>query len=283
MIRPYTALIVLHLKRLYWWALDTFYRPLVRARRLKRDLGMTPTSWNQLRSESAGAATLRVKELPHPIFLRHGSSDFDVFQDVFLDGAYSAPVVAPVRTIVDCGANVGLASLYFLRRYRSARIVAIEPDPGNVIVAKENLAPYSDRVTLLEAAVWPSSGTVGLRRGAYRDGRSWATQVTDDRTGASTRAVTVDEIMTTEAIDEIDILKIDIEGAERALFEGDTTFLEKTRCVLIELHDDDDPGCSVAFCRAVTQRGFIVRSQNLTFIATRTKPINSPAARAPRS
>jgi FkbM family methyltransferase len=257
-------------KRIYWSLLNKYWQPLHRRRRLRSELGWSAVEWERLRDETDDTIRLPVRGLEEPVLLRRDTSDIDVFEDVFLDGAYSAPQLSHVRSIVDCGANVGLASLYFLRAYPAARIVAVEPDPENVTAARKNLAAYHNRATLLAAAVWPSTGAVTVHRGDYRDGRHWSSQVSIDATkGERVRAITIDEILDTHGIAQLDILKIDIEGAEKALFQGNTEFLNRTRCILIELHDDDVPGCAAAFYSAIKPYGFQVRGQNLTTIATR--------------
>src|SRR3954462_7568786 len=61
------------------------------------------------------------------------------WHDIFVEGAleYRAASVSP--RILDCGANVGLASLFFKRRHPAARITAYEADPSLFAIAKANL------------------------------------------------------------------------------------------------------------------------------------------------
>ena len=97
---------------------------------------------------------LRIPGYPHPITIRGGQStdawavyELLVMQEYALVGDLDSP-----GFIIDAGANIGIASLYFLHQYPNARIVAIEPHPGNSELLRKNLAPYAERVTLLPKA-----------------------------------------------------------------------------------------------------------------------------------
>src|SRR4051794_36203322 len=54
-------------------------------------------------------------------------SELDAVIEVFHDGAYAYPLDPLPRTIVDLGANIGQASMFFRQTYPNARIVAVEP------------------------------------------------------------------------------------------------------------------------------------------------------------
>jgi len=58
-------------------------------------------------------------------------------------------------------------------------------------------------------------------------------------------------------IDSIDILKIDIEGAEARVFSGDSSWLDITRSIIVELHDRFEPGCARAFYGAIGKFPFL--------------------------
>ena len=73
---------------------------------------------------------VRVPGYPTPIYMRTGSSDYTVLRQVFIDREYEIPSLADPRTIIDCGANVGYASVHFLTRFPNVKVIAVEPDPG---------------------------------------------------------------------------------------------------------------------------------------------------------
>jgi FkbM family methyltransferase len=183
---------------------------------------------------------VHLRGTPRPIVLRRHSSDFEVFRQVFFDQHYGRLPLRDPRVILDAGANVGLSALFFLRSYPRARVIALEPDPANYAVAARNLRGYRSRCTLLPAALWSHRGEVIVQRGVFGDGREWASCVRVDPAGTGPRvaALTLRDIMKQFALEDIDLLKIDIEGAEAAVFSSDDLVpFDHVRCIAIELHD----------------------------------------------
>ncbi len=250
----------LGLKQAYWRLRGRVWRPLLHRVRRRREVGLSAERWRQ-------ADVVSVRGLPHPIHLRPGTTDLAVFEEVFFDRAYPLPSW-DVRTVVDCGANAGFVTLWFLRAYPGARVVAIEPDPENWALARKNLEPYGDRVTLLRAAVWPASQHLALIRdrhaGAFDSVRVAAIDgaAPDD----TVEALTIPDVMRRAGMSTVDLLKIDIEGAEGPLLRGDTSFLDATRTLMIELHDEE---CRDAFRSAIASRNFRITHRNNTTIADR--------------
>ena len=142
-----------------------------------------------------------------------GSSDPDVFEQLFRDDELRfIEQLSNISTIVDLGANVGYASARFLSAFPNSTVIAVEPDPGNAIVCRVNLAPYGRRASLLEGGIWHTAGGLVLIRGAFRDGREWTTQVGPARDGETPDVIAYDIDSITRGT--IDLLKIDIEGSE---------------------------------------------------------------------
>ncbi len=136
-------------------------------------------------------------------------------------------------TIVDLGANVGFSVRYLSERYPRARILAYEPDPEILALARRNLAGRP-QVSLRAAAVAAEPGTLTLHRFA---GGSWGNssfvtfqEVSDTFT---VDAVTLDSII--EELGQVDILKIDIEGGEYGVLRGCRN-LERVGCIVGEVH-----------------------------------------------
>ena len=177
----------------------------------------------------------------HPVHLRLGTSDFCAFKDVLVSGEKDydpgIPDFSP-RVIVDAGAHIGMACIRFARRYPQATIIAIEPEPSNFAALLRNVAPYKN-VIPVRAALWRKDGEVCLGasdihpKGAFQIVESSQTRV---------RAVTVRTLMREQGIHFIDLLKLDIEGAEKEVFEA-CDWIESVRTIAIELHDRVKPGC----------------------------------------
>lgn len=136
--------------------------------------------------------------------------------------------------IVDGGANIGIASLYFLNRYPTTSIVAVEPSPANFEILRKNLAPYGKRVTLIQGAIWKGSGRLILESG----GEEWRTSVrAEDRDQkGSVEAFTLPTLIA-YGNGTVDLLKLDIEGSESEVFGPEAQqWLPGVRNIAIEVH-----------------------------------------------
>jgi FkbM family methyltransferase len=211
--------------------------------RLAKKLGVyRPKDWQ-----------VRPRRVPHPLKARlRGSSDMTVFSQIFVDEEYAClGDLKNVSLVFDLGANVGFSSVYFLSRFPEARLVVVEPDERNLAVCKDNLGAYGNRVVLLHGAAWSERTRLRLSRGTFGDGREWSTQV---RTPADGNAGEIEAWDVGSLIDiagggQVDLLKVDIEKAELAVF-GDTAkrWLPRIRNICIELHG---PDCQEVFFHAL--------------------------------
>ncbi|MGZ5431428.1 MAG: FkbM family methyltransferase [Thermoanaerobaculia bacterium] len=193
-----------------------------------------------------GTITLRIPGVAHPLHLRAGTSDRYMFEEVFLQGEYAIRQQLDPKLILDVGANIGCASVWFANRYPNAKIIAVEPDASNVAMLRKNVAPYPT-VRVIEGAVWYESATVALDDHGDKSG----IQVRAGDGGV--RGMTIPEIAGTG---RIDILKLDVEGAEKELFEHDPAWLANVDILMIELHDRFKPGCSKALYSALIRHDF---------------------------
>jgi FkbM family methyltransferase len=209
---------------------------------------------------------LRTKQLLYPVIFRYNSSDIDVFSQVFIADEYNPlTTIRDVKLIVDCGANVGYSAAYFLSKFPEAYVIAVEPDTRNYELLKENLRNYGDRVAIICSAVW--SHKVGLKVCIICSGEKseWATTVrecTYDEQ-ADLEALDISTLLNQSNYDDIDILKIDIEGSEKILFSRNfETWVNKVRTYAIELHGEES---REIFYRALISGSFnFSRSGELT-------------------
>jgi FkbM family methyltransferase len=187
---------------------------------------------------------LHPSNLQHPVELRLASTDAEVYGQVIRDEEY-APVIDPAAlTIVDCGANIGLTSAWFLSRLPQARVIAIEPFAANAQMCRRNLAAYGNRATVIEAAVWNRCTSLVLE---YEGASEWAVRVRPAREAEAGDIEAID--IPSLHLDQIDILKVDIEGSEADLFaEGASAWLAHVRHIAIELHG---PDCAARFFAAL--------------------------------
>jgi FkbM family methyltransferase len=171
------------------------------------------------------------------------------FKQVLLDGEYDFPLEHSPKVIVDAGAHVGLTSIWFATRYPKATIIAIEPERANYKLMVRNLAAFPN-VTPVEAALWSHRGVVAIDDpGAGTWGFQTAELNGKATSGATVESLTVEDIMERFHLDRIDLLKVDIEGAEKEVFSdpGAVKWTDAVDAIEVELHDRFQPGCSRAF------------------------------------
>jgi FkbM family methyltransferase len=115
-----------------------------------------------LRRQGLSEVTVRTPIGNVRIHLRNFASLRTLFS-IFCRGDYATPQW-PVFSFLDAGANVGIASLYFLTRNRANRVTCFEPDRANLDLLKKNLADFTDRSEIRVYALATSAGSVSLFR-----------------------------------------------------------------------------------------------------------------------
>jgi FkbM family methyltransferase len=222
-------------------------------RMYRRTVGMAGIL-SAVASRISGATRYCEVALPgykHPFRLRVPSSDVYTYEQIFDNLEYDFSVEKPPQVIIDAGANIGLASIYFANKYPGARILAIEPERSNFELLKENVRPYP-QVTPIHAALWNKNEEINLTDPGLGN---WGF-ITEDRKVSEAHAsksvhtvmaLTVDDLLHDYGLERIDILKIDIEGAEKEVFSNSSSWLAKVDAIIIELHERTKPGCTRSF------------------------------------
>ncbi len=132
--------------------------------------------------------------------------------------------------IYDCGSNVGVSVLYYKTMFPKAKVKAFEPDPMVVQCLKKNLSANKIAdVELFEKAVWINNDGVSFgSEGA--DGGS----VFFEGNKVSLPSVRLKELLEKES--KIDLLKMDIEGAELQVLLDCMNELSKIKYLFVEYH-----------------------------------------------
>ena len=151
-------------------------------------------------------------------------------------------------TVIDCGAHIGLFSRFALQR-GADRVIAIEPDPENLVCLEENLAQEiaAGKVTVVKAGVWDRKTRLSLQ---IDQGNSAAHSFVFASRGPNAEKVEgievlpLDDIVQDLQLNRVDFIKMDIEGAERQALRGavDTIARFKPRLAVCSYHMQDDPG-----------------------------------------
>lgn len=147
---------------------------------------------------------------------------------------YAFAPASPAPRIVDCGANVGLGVLWWKRRFPGARITAFEPDPAIFAALRENCRRRGlDDVELVQKAVWREAGPLEFLREGADAGRAGAVAAGPAGWGRITvEAVRLRDLL----VEPIDLLKVDIEGAEVDVLLDCADRLGQVERLFVEYH-----------------------------------------------
>jgi len=186
--------------------------------------------------------SLRARRYPH--------SDCGTLRQVFVDGEYDPVVSIFVSNglpgkglkVIDAGANVGYTSAFLFANFPDSEIVCVEPDSANSRLLRANLKTYVEngRLTVLEMGLMNEDDMNLSVNRDFRDGKDHAIAVEASDSETGLKSISIQRIMQDRSWDRLDILKMDIEGAERFVFgkDADVSFLENAVVVAIEIHDE---------------------------------------------
>jgi FkbM family methyltransferase len=209
-------------------------------------------------------------------WLRPGTTDREVWDQTFarriyaldrlpqsdsLRARYDAMRSAEkVPLVVDCGANIGLSAIWWQMAFPDAQVVAVEPDDANFEVLDRNTADWPG-IVIVNAGVWDRAAMLRIVNPCAD---AWAYRIEEGDEGLP--ALTVPTLMERFGGEPL-LIKINIEGAEAALFRSNTEWLDRFPLAIVELHDCMIPGCGAgdAFFRAVSRAGrdYILRGQSV--------------------
>ena len=192
------------------------WRALFGMGRVYTPSALPATLWSFASHRGRYPRTIEVRTPTGPVVVQLDSShDLSTVNEIFARRDYAAGTNLAVA--VDVGANIGVASLYFLSRNQSSRVYCVEPDPKNLARLRRTLAPYEGRWSVQEVAADVRDGEAEFfveetgRYGGFE--RHWK----EDSIRVPTRRLTtmLDEVLAREQ--RIDVLKIDTEGSEEEL------------------------------------------------------------------
>ncbi|OUS18670.1 hypothetical protein A9Q93_03375 [Nonlabens dokdonensis] len=209
---------------------------------------------------------VKPKGYHNAVFLRPKTTDITVFYQVFLAQSYQINIPLNPKIIIDCGANVGLSSVYFANRFPEAQVVAVEPESDNFNVLIKNISSYKNIIPI-NKGIWSHETNLKISNDQLG---SWGFTIEEsDKPEKNTiQATSLKTIMDACTVNSIDILKIDIEGSEKELFEKNVDlWLPYVKILIIELHDGLKAGSSKSVMKAVSKYDFyhIRNNENLIF------------------
>jgi FkbM family methyltransferase len=195
------------------------------------------------------------------IYVRPGSPDIEVARSC-LNGEFESVIDAakPLRFefIVDAGGYIGTAAIVLAKAFPSATVVTLEPSIENFAVLQRNVSPFANIVAINKALHsrhcqmrlfdrWTGPWGVSMYETADAN-------CPDPVFHHVTETLTISSLLTQFGKVGIDILKLDIEGAEIEVFESSASWIGRTRVMSVELHERFRSGCESAFEEATRGR-----------------------------
>lgn len=191
---------------------------------------------------------LKPKGLDRRVSCRVATSDIYEYQHLLGPKRDNIDLPVRPRLIIDAGANVGYSALRFRLEFPDALIIALEPEQANITQFKKNCSGDKN-IILEEKALWSTNAKLRIRSLAVSPN---GFQVEENPHG-DVFAMSVSDLLVKYKLPRIDLLKIDVEGSEKTIFQSPetATWLESVEMILIETHDRIQAGCSQAVTQAV--------------------------------
>ncbi|TDO23141.1 FkbM family methyltransferase [Pedobacter duraquae] len=155
------------------------------------------------------------------------------YHEIFIDEIYNFESHTPSPLIIDCGANIGLATIYFKLKYPNAQIIAFEPDPNIYAALSANVRSFGFKdVNCENKAVSDVDAMLDFWLEGGHSGKVVAH--TANHTSSQVKAVRLKTIL--QEHEKIEFLKIDIEGHETALIPDLAEELNRVEFLFLEYH-----------------------------------------------
>lgn len=159
-------------------------------------------------------------------------SFFYQYRDIFQDKIYNFKSKSESPRIIDCGSNIGLSVIFFKEKYPESRVISFEPDPSIFLVLKENIERNDYKnVELINKAVWINEKDLEFIQDGSDGGRLFIEKENLEK------KISVPSVRLASFLEEyVDLLKIDIEGAETVVLQSCKEKLNNVENIFIEYH-----------------------------------------------
>lgn len=214
-----------------------------------------------------------VKGMRHKIFYRPHTSDVPLILNIFVGvKEYDIPVdPAKFDAILDLGANIGLFSILYAYRFPGKKVVAVEPESENFRILQKNVENGQISVFTEKAGMWYRKSDLRV----IDHGNNWAFSVEeidqeDRQVPDAVKGIDIDSLCDKYELKGGLLIKMDIEGSERQIFEhiGEAKWLDRTAVLIMEIHDRPEGELFRLICDTMGERGFkrTERGENIVFI-----------------
>lgn len=172
------------------------------------------------------------KLLEHKVSFSDNLGFLHSLEEIFVDEQYKFFTSKKDPYIIDCGSNIGISIVYFKQLYPLSKIVAFEPDEAIFNLLRRNIESFGlTNVDLQNSAVWTSDTILQF----FPEGSLAGSLVTNTGTEKAI-SVKATDLKTFLKSKEIDLLKIDIEGAENEVLFHIADELKNVKLLFLEYH-----------------------------------------------
>lgn len=210
---------------------------------------------------------LKLPGIIHPVFLRSKSSDEFILQQIFIKEEYTFKVNKEPNIIIDAGANIGFAAVYFANKFPDAQIICLEPEPNNFEILQKNISQYPN-ITALKKGLWDKSAFLQVIDTGLDNWGFTVKECSKDYPEAI-EATSLPDIMSTFSLPKLDMIKMDIEGSEKEILTAPDvqSWLSTCDTLIIELHDRMKEGTSKSLFSALNNYQYLLdlKGENLIF------------------
>lgn len=172
----------------------------------------------------------------HPVSFIKGEEMVHAYREIYKYDIYNFKSNRADPLILDCGAHIGISIIYFKQLYPEARVIAFEPDPESFELLKKNTGGMP-AVQLEQKAIWTHDRGV-----LFHQSGDMSSHIVND--GNEARSVRIPSTSLRNYLTgPIDMLKMDIEGAEMDVLEDCKDRLHLVKYLFVEFHGHSgDPG-----------------------------------------
>jgi FkbM family methyltransferase len=191
----------------------------------------------------------------YPVFLRNNASDTQIFTQIFVREELKIDLKNTPKTIIDGGANIGFASVYFKNKYPDSMVYSIEPEKSNYEVLLKNTSFYNNMVCY-NCGIWNIDGKLKIINKDAGNESFIVTELdTSDDDIDAISAITINKIVHDNNILNIELIKLDIEGSEGKVFENNfKDWLAISENILVEIHNWIDVDAEKKVLKAIDNK-----------------------------
>ncbi|HTL82370.1 MAG TPA: FkbM family methyltransferase [Bacteroidia bacterium] len=205
------------------------------------------------RTKSGDPVTLKISGFS--IETNNASSFLHLYEEIVVGGAFDIDLKNNSPVIICAGANIGIELFLLSKKYPSGRIIAYEADAHYAALLRKNIARNKiSNVELNEAAVWTFNGKIPFESDGGLGGKAG---------NAGKDVVAVDFLAELKKHQSIDLLLMDVEGAEFNIFQHCKNELYRIRNLFVEWHGrEKEPQQLPEFLTMISSSGFRYRLDN---------------------